>query len=605
MKLQQYIKNNWIWMLLSLSALAGEIYLFGNYTDNAAFTALSLPLFSLIILFQYKFVEKVKESPVHGTGKIVLAYALSYLLQLSFLLGYQLESMGFTALGVKGKCLIIFFTALGAVSFLPVFYYIISKLETALSSKKEVNTVLTDKEKKHTFFISFVAIFAAWIPAFLAYFPAVMSYDFNVQSIQAVNGFQFFTTHHPLIHTLLIRLFLKFGQAIGSYSLGIAAFTLCQMLILSSIFAYACNMAGRIMGKKRYAYLTAAYFALLPFFPVLAIAITKDILFSAFFLLFILLQLEISFCTRKPYKALLYAASVPTGVLCMMFRNNALYAFIVYTLVYVILGGKKWYINLLISAAVITLSFTGLNTMEKQMNAIKGNKAEMFSVPIQQFARTGKYHDGYLLPEEYQIIDKYVHSYEWPNYNPPIADTVKGSVSHYFTVWEEDMSQTLKDWIFIGKRYPNDYIDAFLAMTEGYWFWDDVSHATVLGEGKTSGLGLIYTFNASKSSSFEGIENKELVPFVKDFYSSVLNGNGYMNIPILNILFKPAFYCWMTFWILCFAIYFRKKKAIVVSAWPLIYLLTLYLGPVVNFRYIFPFAVSVPILCLSLFIKEK
>ena len=103
---------------------------------------------------------------------------------------------------------------------------------------------------KVSFFVSWAVIFVAWIPVFLAYYPAIMSYDCHRQFQEAIRGYIWFNSHHPLVHTFVIRMFLLLGEKIGSYEVGMALFSLLQMSILSVIYAYACNMVGRLVKKK-------------------------------------------------------------------------------------------------------------------------------------------------------------------------------------------------------------------------------------------------------------------------------------------------------------------------------------------------------------------
>ena len=88
------------------------------------------------------------------------------------------------------------------------------------------------------------------------------------------------------------------------------------------------------------------------------------------------------------------------------------------------------------------------------------------------------------------------------------------------------------------------------------------------------------------------------------WYSHVVNGNSYYDWPVVSVLFKPAFYFWM-FVYLCMVVLFKKsRKGISVFAYPLLYFMTMFLGPCVNFRYIYPFIVVLPILT-AFILSEK
>lgn len=604
MNIKQTIKSNWIWIVISLIASAGAAYLMSIIAagEHLNFGILSTVVVLLIFFEQFLFVKDIKKAL--DKKRIIYSAIMSFLLALSYVIGYQMKSFGETSCGVKGKLLILVCSAMLSFVFLPLFYWLIERGVAFTTKNNDSESKLTLKEKGKVFGISFGVIFACWMPVFLAYYPAIMSYDFHRQCGEARRGFIWFTTHHPLIHTTLIRVFLNLGEKIGSYELGMAAFSLMQMGILALTLAYSCNMIARFTNKRRYAYIVAAIFGLLPIHPVLAMSMTKDILFSAFFLLFVLLVIELNNKTVLWHKLAICAAIVVVGVLTMILRNNALYAFYVFLPVFVVLGGKKWYRNLIMAALIVAISLFTLSTMQKQMNAIKGSKVEMFSVVIQQFGRTGKNHIEELTPEDYATINRYVGAGCWDGYYPPLADSIKGGVAVYdFPNWENDIPGMLKDWFRIGTHYPNDYFDAFFALTSGYWFMDDESHADCLGTDEN--MGLLYTFNASKNDVFDGVRNIELIPGIHSLYSKIINQNKYMNVPIVSILFKPAFYCWLLIFSFVMGLYLKKKKNVLITLWPILYLMTLFLGPVVNFRYVYPMVVVVPLLLFYLNHKES
>ena len=442
----------------------------------------------------------------------------------------------------------------------------------------------------------------AWIPAFLAYYPAILSYDCHRQIRQAVRGYAWFNTHHPLAHTFLIRLFLTLGEEIGSYEVGMAIFSILQMVIMSVVFAYACNMIGRITRNRWIVIGTATFFALLPIHHVLVLCITKDILFTAFFLLLCLLVLEFNQAESKKAKILLAVAMVLIGILAMLFRNNAIYAFAVFAVIYIIWSKKERIIVALLCIMIIAGGRFGADAIQDAMGAGDGSKAEMFSVFLCQFARVGVYQVDSLSTEQYEMIEKYVDDMYWSMYNPHIADGIKDNVAaSTFPDWEDEVPTMLKDWITVGMKYPNDYVDAFLELTRGYWFIDDVSHAEVLGYGEDTNWGLIYTFNASKSDIFEGVENKSVLPGLQKVYQKIVNGNAYYDWPVISMLFKPAFYCWTLLLVMISLLYMNRKRKLILCLLPLAYLLTLLLGPVVNFRYIYPIMVVSPVLVAWMF----
>ena len=126
----------------------------------------------------------------------------------------------------------------------------------------------------------------------------------------------------------------------------------------------------------------------------------------------------------------------------------------------------------------------------------------------------------------------------------------------------------------------------------------------VLSYGADTDLGLLYTFNASNKEVFEGVESRSLLPGVLECYQEIVNGNCYYEWPVLSILFKPAFYCWLLLLAMVSMWYKKENDKQIVTLLPFLYLMTMFLGPVVNFRYVYPIIVVSPILFSELFRTE-
>ena len=86
-------------------------------------------------------------------------------------------------------------------------------------------------DNKRSFIIAFLIIFLAWLPYFLNYYPGELSPDSMVQIYQSIFGTQL-TNHHPVLHTLLIAIPLNIGQALGSYTVGVAVFSILQKFFM-------------------------------------------------------------------------------------------------------------------------------------------------------------------------------------------------------------------------------------------------------------------------------------------------------------------------------------------------------------------------------------
>lgn len=165
-----------------------------------------------------------------------------------------------------------------------------------------------------------------WLPAFLSMVPGVFSYDAYAEWEQVKNGA--ITAHHPVIHVLLAGgLPELFHTLTGSYNLGIGVYTVLQMFltanVLSLTVSFICSKTGARPVWRAAALL---FYGFSPVLQLFAVCTTKDVLFTACELLFMVLVLRLTgeqdsfFASRK---AGICFAAVVFGT--MVLRNNGLY----------------------------------------------------------------------------------------------------------------------------------------------------------------------------------------------------------------------------------------------------------------------------------------
>ena len=389
-----------------------------------------------------------------------------------------------------------------------------------------------------------------------------------------------------------------------------ALFSLVQMLFFSAACGYSCVTVYRLIRRKCFVVVMAAFFALFPFISVLSVATTKDVYFSAFFLIFVCLFVERTFLCEEKKQKLFDILWVLEGIVMILFRNNALYAIAVFAIFYFVLVGKKQRVRALVLCLLLVIG--GKAAQEGVQLAlgtqIRGHKIEMYSVPLQQMARVGLYHGDTMSKEHFIMLNHYVPQEYWVKYNPAISDSIKGDIGAYVYdyTWKGNTKGLLEVWMRIGLAYPNEYIDAFLLLTNGYWFFDDVTWAEVLGYGLEGRMGAIYTYNSTISEVIpEGIEHESKLPALELALEKIVSANCFMEWPVISNLFKPAFYCWGLLLMVLASIYMKDAKKIVTGLFPLIYLGTMFLGPVVQSRYVLPIIMVLPLLFAVLLWKKQ
>lgn len=522
--------------------------------------------------------------------------------------GYQLQWLGYTEPGYRGKGALILrgcCVGLAVLPFADALLIWAEKLQRTGIHTERGGSWSAEQHPRvwkpaFVYLGSFLGIWLCWIPVWLAYYPTIMSYDFHKQSLEALLGPRYFNNHHPLAHTWLIYVFRNLGERLGSYETGFACFCLLQQLVVAAVLGYACVMVYRLTGRKWTVVLAGLFFGLFPLVSVFVMCTTKDVLFGAFFVLFMLLFAERTFFAEGRRRNLVDALWVAAGILMMLFRNNALYAMVVFGVCFVLLSQRKERFRALLLAVLLLAGAKGaLLGLQYGFQAHSGSAIEKYSVIYQSMARVGKMQRANLDAETYELLDTYVTDECWEDYNPPLADTIKASVQqinfNQKKSWD-DLGQVLSAWLRIGIKYPNEYIDAFLDLTRGYWFLDDTSHAEMLGVGAEERMGLLYTYNSAAEESLPGMQHISKLPWLETKLESLLSDNCYYRCPVLSNLMKPALWCWLL--VLCAVayLYTGQRKKVLTALYPLAYFATMLLGPTAIVRYVFPFILLMPVL---------
>ena len=460
-------------------------------------------------------------------------------------------------------------------------------------------------------------IFVCWLPVFLAYYPSVFAYDAEGQLYQVIAGD--YSTHHPLLHTLFLGAFFGLGGRVGSYSAGMAVHSVVQMLLMAGAFAGALTYLYEKRTARWTRILLLLFYAFFPTNSVLAVSTTKDVLFSALVLLYTVCFYRLT-CDRNMQVTWKERAVCSLmGVLMLLFRNNAVYAFVVS--VPIMLWGmgrinneqngqkedgiwdgrtaRKEYLCL--SLAILVLFAVSAVSLKALTRAQSGSPREMLSVPLQQMARVWvQEENGELLePSLRQEMEKYI-SPEWgfSVYDPHLADPVKSRA-----VIHDDPKGLIKTWIRLGMEYPGIYVDAFLDNSVGLWFLLDDTHARVYGIGTESGFGYLSTDNRTMPAGCEIVEHSYL-PGLRALMEKIVSDNEYENWPVVKFLFAPALYWWLLYLYVVMVLYKRRYREVLPAVFLVVYYLTLLLSPTVLIRYMYPLVVTVPVI-LSCLTSEK
>lgn len=441
-------------------------------------------------------------------------------------------------------------------------------------------------------------ILVCWLPVFLAYYPSVFAYDAEGQLYQVIAND--YSTHHPLLHTLFLGAFFRLGGSVlGSYSAGMALHSVVQMLLMAGAFGYALTYLYRKGTSVYLRIILLVFYALFPVNSILALSTTKDVLFSALALLYTVSLYRMACDAREGVRRTDGCICLVITVLMLLMRNNAVYAFLA-SVPIVCFGWHRrnglWKKYLFLSLLGILLFGAGNAGLKAVTHAQNGSPREMLSVPLQQMARTRVKEEETLSPQMRKELDNYLSS-EWvfAAYDPHLADPVKQRA-----VIHDNPAGFLRAWVKLGLEHPRTYIDAFLDNSIGFWFLEDRTHAQIYGIGTESGFGYLSTDNRTMPAGCEIVEHSYL-PGLRAFMEQIVSENAYQKLPVIRIMFAPAFYWWLLCLYIAAAVYRRQYRFVLPVIFLVLYYLTLLLSPAALIRYMYPFVVTVPAICCCLY----
>lgn len=467
------------------------------------------------------------------------------------------------------------------------------------------------------FAIAWGAMFLCWLPAYLAYYPAICSYDMTIQLGQILE--RAYNDHHPIFHTLMIQGFMELGERLGNVNWGIGWYAFLQMAVLSAAMAAGVWILAKRGVKRCWLILLILYGCLFPFHQYMSISVTKDTYFTAFVLLFLLLLSVISEKGRNTLTpGLVDLGYLGSAVGLILFRSNGKYALLV-------VGGflglavllekqkKKLYLRILAeTAAAFLIGSALLSGIFRLTDAGQGDRREMLSMPIQQLARVMVYHSGEdVAPEDDHTLDEaskallndFMLNESWKQYRPDIADPVKRHTNTYVARYRA--KEFVQTYVRLFLRYPGEYVNAVLATNAGYLSPIDESHAVINVNGRDRGLGYIQTRWVEGELNPAGIYKDSKWEWLHERLEEFADSNGYLQIPVLKYLMVPGVYLWL-YLILAAWLWYRKQyQGLIPLAFVLGYYLTLFLGPTVQLRYLYPLMVALPYLAVLVLTKKS
>lgn len=400
----------------------------------------------------------------------------------------------------------------------------------------------------------------------LAFYPAGMTPDSLAQWEQAKT--KEFTNWHPVLFTWVIM-----GLTAIWDSPAIVA--LFQMGLLAIAFGLLGYTLERFLFPKKYIWIGLGIFAISPVNAIYSITIWKDVVYSAFMLLFsILIFILVKTAGRESKKIsfLLLFTLVSLGL--VFFRHNGFPVFIVTMIVTIVMYKSHWKRLIPISLFIIITHQLVTGPLYTKLEVYPSDPQEALSIPTQQIASivTG---DGQLSYSQKHYINRLMPLELWDEkYNPYSVDSIKFSWGDYdrFVIYDNP-KQYASMWSNMVMTNPKVAAEGLFNQTSLVWQMNEPL------DGYTSK----YVTNIYLNNEF-GLKNRVIEPSITSLARTYLKATD----KVEELLWRPAVYTSLAILFIYIA-YLRNNW----RAWLLIFPIALNTGsvfiaiPAQDFRYLY------------------
>lgn len=437
---------------------------------------------------------------------------------------------------------------------------------------------------------AFLFLLLCWLPVFLAVYPGFFVYDAQDEYIQVAT--RTFSTHHPLVHVLLLGgMICAVHKLTDSYNLGIACYMVFQMAAAAGVFTFLFSYLRKKRVSRMVRLVGLLWLGTFPTVVMFTLCSAKDALFTLALLLLLICLLELgrdeeNFFASKGWRFLF----VVSGMAMMLFRNNGFYAFLV--MIPFLLIGKKGRRRqlLLLSACAVAGCLLVNGGLKLALHADDSEYQEILTVPIQQLARVYKYAPESFSKEDLDILHEVLNEEALSLYTPRLSDPVKYRFNNEAFAKAKGRYAAL--WLRIGMRKPLIYLNAWWMTSYGFWYPDMVINVY--------GGNTVFTFTYQDNSYFgyevelPGVRESK-IPWLNEVYRKLSLEVWKEKVPVLSWLFSPGAMFWL--YALLFARLLNNGRYEILYPFLLIFLvwLTVLLGPTYLPRYVLFFWYALPL----------
>ncbi|MDD3334629.1 MAG: DUF6020 family protein [Eubacteriales bacterium] len=428
-----------------------------------------------------------------------------------------------------------------------------------------------------------------WIPWLIYIFPGTVSND-SVTQVMEIIGVEPLGNANPIFQTALVYLFRGIGVALNSADAGVFLYCGLQALLLAWLMGGLLADMARDGAPRWLRYLSFAFYALCPVFPLFAFCMGKDTNFS---MAVLWLSLSAVRLIRLQPDQRLGAANVISlclaGVMCTLLRNPGVYLALLTLFMLLCWTLKRprhrsgqWVapFGAILSVVLVYASLHLL--LIPRLGIAPMPETENWSLPLQQTARVASTHE--LTHEEAKTIDAVLPIDQLKDvYNPELSDPVK-------QLWQDGATEAQKSaffrtWRSLAAKYPSTCLSATFHNTYGYLYpgyMSLIKPTLLIGRQKRSTPEVEAVFDYSVNPRAETLKS----------FTDQLAQN-----PLYRIWIAPGLYGWICLFAITVLLRGRRRR-LLIAAVPSLFSLAGCLLSAVNgyFRYAMPLYLCAPLL---------
>ena len=442
-----------------------------------------------------------------------------------------------------------------------------------------------------------------WLPYYILFFPGTSNYGdtekqirmffhrdvgfpLNVSPVQGPDIF--ISDHHPVFTTWLYGSFVKLGLFFGKAYIGVALFSLLQLVLFSFALTWIWARLEQLLSEHIFIKIGRMFTAFFPYYPIMGVCMVKDVTFAFFCIILLLHLFELRISDGELLKNKRYVFSLMLTVLFFILSKGQGKYLAVLLLVMVLMAYKEYWKQIIfaILVPVIFVQTIWLHVLFPIWNVSPGGRQEVLGPLFQQTARYVVTYGDEVTEYEQNTIDALI-DYENISelYDPVLTDDIKNTFNQDAT--KEQLQDYYKCWLSMFFKHPEVYFEATL--NTSYKFFDISWNATPF-----------FTYFNSRVD-----ETDEL--YIKSFFTDGDLGEKIKSLflllekkPVLGLIFVPSFYTWFT--LFCFMAALKKKniKQIMTISLPFFSVLIYFVCPGNLARYTMPIILMSTVMFVNL-----